>query len=99
MQGGSDARATREAMTFRVFVSSTFTDLVAELDNAYESVVLIGHNPGMSEFVDIISPYLVGSLPTCGVVRFAFDADSWSQILTKAPTSAEFDYPRVASLR
>jgi phosphohistidine phosphatase len=74
-------------------------DVVADLDDSHASAILIGHNPGMSELVDMISPNLAGSLPTCGIVQFEFSEDSWARVLDAEPAEASFDSPRIAGLR
>ena len=73
-------------------------EIVADLDDAHTSAILVGHNPGVSEFVDSISPHLAGSLPTCGIVRFRFNGSSWAHVLDTEPIEAEFDFPRKTDL-
>lgn len=71
-------------------------DMLSELDDSLDSVVLLGHNPGMSELVDFFSPHLIGNLPTCGIVHLGFDVESWSQVGDSEPAEADVDYPRLA---
>jgi phosphohistidine phosphatase len=74
-------------------------EVITEIDAGIGSAVLIGHNPSLGEVVDTISPYLVGHLPTCGIVRFGFDSVPWSGVFDTEPSEAEFDSPRIAGLR
>jgi phosphohistidine phosphatase len=74
----------------------TLIEVITGLDDSLDSVVLLGHNPGMSDLVDTISPNLVGSLPTCGIVRFELDVASWTQAMDATALEAEYDFPRLA---
>lgn len=74
-------------------------DIVAGIENGVRSVILVGHNPGLNELVDFVSPDLLGNLPTCGIVRFGFELTPWSDVLETEPKETEFDSPREAGLR
>jgi phosphohistidine phosphatase len=51
-------------------------ELVAELDDRFPSVMLVGHNPSFSM---LASKYdtSINHVPTAGVVRFEFDVEKW----------------------
>ena len=49
------------------------------LDPPLQCVMLVGHDPGLSELARRFCR-AVDHLPTCTVVEFAFDADTWSQL-------------------
>ena len=70
-------------------------DIVQGLDGGVDSVILLGHNPGLAELVDYFSPRLIGNLPTCGIVELAFDVEAWRDVGEAEPTSAYVDYPKM----
>lgn len=70
-------------------------DIVQGLDGAVDSVILLGHNPGLAELVDYFSPRLIGNLPTCGIVELAFDVVAWRDVGEAEPVSAYVDYPKM----
>ena len=52
-------------------------DVLVAQDNGFNNLMLVGHNPGLTEFVNYLSPGLTSNLPTAGVVSFDFDRDDW----------------------
>ena len=39
--------------------------------------MLFGHNPGLTDFANFLSPGLTHNVPTTGVVCVEFDRDDW----------------------
>src|SRR6266540_2139931 len=54
-------------------------DVIHELGNKLERVMLVGHNPELTELAKRLSSK-IASMPTCAVAEFTFDAKSWSDI-------------------
>ncbi|GAA1523773.1 phosphohistidine phosphatase [Agromyces terreus] len=79
----------------RLYGSSPATILrvIGELGGENDRVMLVAHNPGVSEFAGD----LTGShrdLPTCAVVGMDFDIDEWAEIEFEPPVDSRFDAPR-----
>ncbi len=53
-------------------------DVVAAQDNGFNNLMIVGHNPGLTDFVNYLSPGLTGNLPTAGVVSVTVDRDDWN---------------------
>ncbi len=53
-------------------------DVVVAQDIGFNSLMLVGHNPGLTELVNFLSPGLTNNLPTAGVVSVTFDQDDWN---------------------
>lgn len=60
--------------------TESLLQVVNQLDNNFQRVMLICHNPASHT----LSAYLTGEdifdLPTAGVVQIVFDVDSWSEV-------------------
>ena len=56
----------------------TLIDVVARQDEKFNNIMLFGHNPGLTDFVNYLVPGLTDNLPTAGVVAVEFDSDDWS---------------------
>ncbi len=52
-------------------------DVVAEQDAAFNSIVVVGHNPGLTELANHLLPGVTDSIPTCGIVSLNIETDSW----------------------
>ncbi len=53
-------------------------DVIVAQDNGFNSLMLIGHNPGFTDFANFLVPGLTHNLPTAGVVSVEIDQDDWN---------------------
>jgi phosphohistidine phosphatase len=53
-------------------------DVIVAQDNGFNSLMLVGHNPGFTDFANYLVPGLTNNLPTAGVVSVELDTDDWS---------------------
>lgn len=57
-------------------------------------VMMVGHNPGLSELANRIGDANIDNIPTCGAFTVELQADSWDVLGTVAGRLAWFDYPK-----
>ena len=69
-------------------------DLFARQDNAFNSVMVVGHNPGLTEFANYLLPEVTDNIPTCGLVALNIDTDNWDLRERKAAELVLYDYPK-----
>jgi phosphohistidine phosphatase len=79
----------------RLYGSSpeTILRVVGELDGEVGRVMVVAHNPGISEFAHDLTGS-GGDLPTCAVVELDFDVDEWAEIEFEPPAASRLDTPR-----
>ncbi len=53
-------------------------DVIVAQDQGFNSLMIVGHNPGFTEFANFLSPGLTYNLPTAGVVSVSIDQDHWN---------------------
>ena len=53
-------------------------DVIVAQDNGFNSLMLVGHNPGFTDFANYLVPGLTNNLPTAGIVSVELDTDDWS---------------------
>lgn len=70
-------------------------DVIQELDDKLKRVMLVGHNPELTELAHQLTSE-VTQMPTCAIAEFKFDAKSWSSIGKTKPAQVWLDYPRKA---
>lgn len=46
-----------------------------------DTLLMVGHNPGFSELVDLLTGTAQEDLPTCGTAVIDFDVTTWNEIL------------------
>lgn len=69
-------------------------NVVAALPDDADRVMLFGHNPGFTEAVTYFASEGPDNMPTCGLVRIDFVADSWKQTGRDLGTLVWFEYPK-----
>jgi len=67
-------------------------DVIRQLDDKVERVMLIGHNPELTELAHRFSGK-IAHLPTCAVAEFRFDTKSWRRIGKDEPTRVALEHP------
>jgi phosphohistidine phosphatase len=58
-----------------------YIDVLRNLQNKYNTVLVIGHNPGLEELVKILSGEEHHVMPTCALAHIRLDIQSWSDIV------------------
>jgi len=69
-------------------------DVVASQDAGFNHLMLFGHNPGLTEFANYLSPGLTNNLPTAGIVSVEFDRDDWMLFERPKTELLVHDYPK-----
>jgi phosphohistidine phosphatase len=69
--------------------------VIRELGERARHLMVVGHNPGITEFADrISSERSVDNLPTCAVYSLQFEIAAWSELQWDSGVDAELDYPK-----
>jgi phosphohistidine phosphatase len=74
--------------------SSDFYNVIVKCDNSLKSIMLFSHNPGITDFVNLITGSDIENVPTSGTVRIDFDTDSWKGIKNKKGVIKFFISPK-----
>ena len=69
-------------------------EYIGGLNDAHTSVMLFGHNPGMTSLLSHLFGFALDNLPTCGVVHLQFSAESWAEVSRSMPSEATIDFPK-----
>lgn len=73
---------------------SDLLHVIRTLDDSYNRVMMIGHNPGFTGLIGILTDSLVENLPTAGVALLRFDIQSWQQVTQHSGKLDWFDFPK-----
>jgi len=68
--------------------------IIRNLPNAAGSVLLVGHNPTLTDTANELSPSEVNEMPTAAVVCLRFSCDRWEDVSKANAEFYFFDYPR-----
>ena len=67
---------------------------IREIKDEYNTVMLFGHNPGLSNIVNLIGNKFLPALPTCAVVGIELKVNSWSDVERDCGKIILFEYPK-----
>jgi len=69
-------------------------ELVQNQDDLYKSIMLFGHNPTFTSFVNLLTGSNIMNVVTSGVVRIDFKFSSWTDIDFGSGRLAYYEYPK-----
>ena len=69
-------------------------DVIRNADESVATLMLFGHNPGLTELANHLGPRPIPNLPTCGVLHLKFEADVWPVVGHARGDEVLFDYPK-----
>ena len=80
----------------RLYLASvdSIIDVIADQDLGFNHIMLVGHNPGMTQFANFLVPNITMNLPTCGFVSVVIDSDDWDLSSQPDATLTLLDYPK-----
>jgi len=70
-------------------------DAVAAQDDGFKSLMVVGHNPGLTDFANFLVPGLTNNLPTAGVISVQLEGDDWSLYEQAKTEILTYDYPKL----
>lgn len=68
--------------------------VINELPDEYNSTILFGHNPGLTDLSYYLTGEFIDNIPTCGVARIDFEIDTWSGVCRNLGMLNFFDFPK-----
>ena len=74
---------------------NTILQVLSRLPDSFQSVMVVGHNPGLTDFVNEYIGVRIDNVPTCGVVAARFKVQSWKDLSAVTGELIFFDYPKL----
>jgi phosphohistidine phosphatase len=69
-------------------------EVLQGLDDRLKEAWMVGHNPSLTDLANYLTGTSLDNIPTCGVVRAAFDILRWKQLAHGSGELLLFDYPK-----
>lgn len=74
---------------------STMENVVAGLDDDVQTVFLVSHNNGLTQYVNSLSPqFSTDNMPTCAAVGCRAEIGSWGDLPAADKTVFLYEYPK-----
>ena len=61
---------------------TTYLAVLRELADNYQRVLIVGHNPGIEELIEMLTGE-IHIIPTCTLAQIEFDIEKWSAVLRR----------------
>ncbi|MCB0699816.1 MAG: histidine phosphatase family protein [Chitinophagales bacterium] len=76
-------------------IPSVFEEVIYEIDDDVETVFIVAHNPGITDFVNEFSPmFHTDNMPTCGIVGAEFELKEWNEFSRVEKKVILYEYPK-----
>ena len=69
-------------------------DVIASQDVGFNSLMLVGHNPGFTDLANYLVPGLTNNVPTAGVISIQLDTDEWTLYDKPDTELLLYDFPK-----
>ncbi len=69
-------------------------DVIVSQDAGFNSLMLVGHNPGFTDFANYLVAGLTNNMPTTGVVSVELDTEDWSLYDKPGVKLLLYDFPK-----
>lgn len=69
-------------------------EIIEESDDNLEHLMLVGHNPGMTQLVNALGGGPLDNLPTCAIAALTYDVTRWDDVETNLPGKVEIWRPK-----
>ena len=80
---------TDEALYF-----GSMQDVLEGLDDRYNRVMVVGHNPTMTYHMNNLANTSVDNMPTCALAVIGFEIPSWADLYSTGGELLEYDFPK-----
>lgn len=76
-------------------IPAVFEEVLYEVPEQIKTVFIVAHNPGITGFVNELSPqFRVEHMPTCGIAGAEFVANAWDEFSRVNKSIILFEYPK-----
>jgi phosphohistidine phosphatase len=69
-------------------------DVVQHLKEPDDVVILFGHNPGLTDFINHLMDIRIDHVPTCGMVACKLPVKQWKAVAWRSGQLLFFDFPK-----
>ncbi|HTL81301.1 MAG TPA: histidine phosphatase family protein [Bacteroidia bacterium] len=71
-----------------------YLDVIRTIDDKHHEVLLFGHNPVITEVLDMLASSGTEEMSTCAVAGIEFNVKSWKEIAPEHAKLFLFDFPK-----
>jgi phosphohistidine phosphatase len=68
--------------------------IIKEVDESIDDLMIVGHNPGLTDVLNYVTNSNIDNIPTCGVAKLEFN-NRWKDIKEHSTKLTDFIYPKM----
>ena len=72
-----------------------YFQVIKNIDNAFDTVAIFAHNPGITTFVNNLTQTNIDNMPTCGIFAVKTDIKKWNDFEDAKKEFWFVDYPKM----
>ena len=69
-------------------------EIIQNLDPSLNQIMLVGHNPDITELVNRLSNAHITNMPTCSIATLQIASGSWEDFTQVTAELVQYDYPK-----
>ena len=74
--------------------TGTLQEIIEESDDGIDHLMLVGHNPAMTQLINILGSEPVDNLPTCSIASLSFLTTRWAELGRLTASNIEIWRPK-----
>jgi phosphohistidine phosphatase len=75
--------------------TEAFFDVVSSINNFNQLAAIFSHNPGITEFVNLLTNNRIDNMPTSGIFAIRISIENWNDFRKGVKEFFFFDYPKL----
>ncbi len=72
----------------------TLYDVISKTDDKFNSIAIVAHNPGLTDFANLLANTQIDNIPTCGIFAVKIDSKRWADFKEAKKEFLFFEYPK-----
>ena len=74
--------------------ATSILNMISNYSADYQSVMIIAHNPGLTNLINNITNISLDNLPTTGIAEIEFNINGWSKLSYKNSNLIDLKFPK-----
>lgn len=73
---------------------ATISEVIFGFNNEWNTVLIVAHNNGVTDFANSLCGYFTDNMPTCAMAAFRIDCEQWSDFPLAKKELLFYDFPK-----
>ncbi len=75
--------------------ASAIENVISGINNVHSTILICGHNPGLTEFINEKTMHTIDDIPTSCFVMIEIEMKDWTEIYHQKGTIKFYEYPKM----